>query len=329
MSPKTTSMTMGGAINAALREAMARDERVVLLGEDIADPAGGVMKATAGLSTEFGHSRVRETPISEAAIMGAAVGAAMAGLRPVAEIMINDFLTIAMDQLVNLAAKHHSTTRGASCVPMTVRVGVASRLTSGATHSQSLEAWLMHVPGLKVGYASTPADAKGMLTSCIFDDDPCVFFEDYLAYQVKGEVPVAPYTIPVGQADIKRAGSSVTILSYGWMMPLCLQAAATLAAEGIEAEIVDLRWLVPLDETTILASVAKTRRAVIVHAATRFAGPGAEIAAMIQEQLWGQLKAPVLRVGAPYVPAPASAVLEQLFYPAVETIVAAARTAMG
>lgn len=325
----TTTMTMGAALNAALREAMTRDPRVILIGEDIADPAGGVMKCTAGLSTEFGHSRVRETPISEAAIMGAAVGAAMAGMRPVAEIMINDFMTIAMDQLVNLAAKHYSTTRGAASVPLTVRMGVASKLTSGATHSQSLEAWLMHVPGLKVGYPSTPADAKGMLASCILDDDPCVLFEDYMAYQAKGEVPSGHFTVPIGLADIRRPGSAVTILSYGWMMGNCLAAAQALAKDGIEAEVVDLRWLLPLDERTIVESVAKTRRAVIVHAATRFAGPGAEIAALIQEHLHGQLKAPVLRVGSPFVPAPASAVLEAVYYPSVEDVVRAVKKAMG
>jgi pyruvate dehydrogenase E1 component beta subunit len=324
-----STMMTGAAINAALREAMLRDERVVLIGEDIADPAGGVMKATAGLSTEFGHHRVRETPISEAAIMGAAAGAAMAGLRPVAEIMINDFLTIAMDQLVNLAAKHFSTTRGAASMPLTVRVGVASRLTSGATHSQSLEGWLMHIPGLKVGYPSTPADAKGMLASCILDEDPCIFFEDYTTYQIKGDVPEEHYTVPIGEAAIRRSGNAVSILSYGWMMGNALQAAATLAGEGIDAEVIDLRWLLPLDEATILDSVAKTGRAVIVHAATRFAGPGAEIAALIQEHLLGKLKAPVLRVGSPFVPAPASAVLEQVFYPSAEDIASAARKAVG
>ncbi|HKY92131.1 MAG TPA: transketolase C-terminal domain-containing protein [Nevskiaceae bacterium] len=329
MSAHVLTMTTAAALNAALREAMARDPKVVPIGEDIADPAGGVMKVTAGLSTEFGHDRVRETPISEAGIMGAAVGAAMAGLRPVAEIMINDFMTIALDQLVNLAAKHHATTRGASKVPLTVRMGVASKLTSGATHSQSLEAWLMHIPGLKVGYPSNPADAKGMLAACILDDDPCVLFEDYMAYGTKGDVPSTPHTVPIGQADVKRPGSAVSILSYGWMMPQCLAAAEKLAAEGIDAEVVDLRWLLPLDEETILSSVAKTKRAVIVHAATRFAGPGAEIAAMIQEALFGQLKSPVLRVGVPFAPAPASAVLEAVFYPSVERIVAEVKKAVG
>lgn len=328
MSTHVLTMTTASALNAALREAMTHDPKVVLIGEDIADPAGGVMKVTAGLSTEFGHDRVRETPISEAGIMGAAVGAAMAGLRPVAEIMINDFMTIALDQLVNLAAKHHSTTRGASKVPLTVRMGVASKLTSGATHSQSLEAWLMHIPGLKVGYPSNPSDAKGMLAACILDDDPCVLFEDYMSYGTKGEVPATPYTIPIGQADVKRPGSAVSILSYGWMMPQCLAAASQLAAEGIDAEVVDLRWLLPLDEETILSSVAKTQRAVIVHAATRFAGPGAEVAAMIQEHLFTTLKSPVLRVGVPFAPAPASAVLEAVFYPSVEQIVAEAKKAM-
>jgi acetoin:2,6-dichlorophenolindophenol oxidoreductase subunit beta len=321
---KATSMTMAAAINQALHSAMARDEGVFMIGEDIADPAGGVMKVTAGLSTKFGHDRVLETPISEAAIMGAAVGAAMTGMRPVAEIMINDFLMIAMDQLVNVAAKHHYTSNGASKVPLTVRTGVASQFGSGATHSQSLEAWFMHTPGLKVAVPSTAYDAKGMITSCIFDDDPCVFMEHYSLYQDKSDVPTADYEIPIGKADVKRAGKDVSLISYGWTVKSCLAAAEALAAQGIDAEVIDLRWLLPLDVETVLACVARTRRAVIVHAATRFCGAGAEIASTIHEELFGTLAAPVRRVAAPFVPAPATSALEPYYFPTVEQIVAAA-----
>ena len=321
MGKEFEDLTIGQAINQALYHALKRDPDVFLLGEDIADPAGGVMKITSGLSSEFGEDRVRDTPISEAAIMGAAAGASMAGMRPVAEIMVNDFLTIAMDNLVNVAAKHRFTTNGASSVPLTVRAPMASRFGSGATHSQSLEAWFMHTPGLKVAFPSTPHDAKGMLTTCIFDDDPCVFFENYSTYQIKGPVPKSSYSIPVGSADIKRRGNDLTLITYGWPVQTCLEAAEALSQRGIEVEIVDLRWLLPIDFPTVLASVMKTGRALIVHAATRFCGPGAEIAATIQEKLFGQLKAPIGRLGSPFVPAPATAALEAEYFMSADNVV--------
>jgi pyruvate dehydrogenase E1 component beta subunit len=324
-----TTVMMREAINLALAEAMAKDERVVLLGEDIADPAGGVLKVTDGLSSRFGHHRVRDTPISESAIIGAATGAAMAGLRPVAEIMIGDFLGVCLDQLVNHAAKLHYMTGGAVSVPLTVRTAVCGRSQFGATHSQSLEAWLMHCPGLKVGMPSTPFDAKGMLTTCIFDDDPCVLMENVTLYQKSGSVGVGEYAIPMGLADVKRAGSDVSFITYGTLVDDCLAAADTLHQQGISAEVVDLRWLVPLDREAILASVAKTKRAVVVHSATRFCGPGAEIAALIAEELSGELAAPVQRVGAPYVPIPTAAPLEQAYYPDLDKIVGGALRTLG
>lgn len=325
METNVQTMTMGAAINQCLRHALETDPDVILLGEDIAEPAGGVMKITSGLSDEFGEQRVRDTPISECAIMGAAAGAAIAGMRPVAEIMINDFIAIGMDQLVNLAAKHHYTSNGAVPVPLTVRTGVASRLGTGATHSQSLEAWLMHVPGLKVAFPSNAYDAKGILATCINDDDPCVFFEDYTLYALKGEVPLEDYRIPLGKAKIVRSGKDLTVITYGWPVHACQEAAAQLADEGIEAELVDLRWLLPLDYETILESVGRTRRAIVVHAATRFCGPGAEIAATIQQELFDVLAAPVGRVAAPFTPAPAAPAMEALYFPSVAKIVEEAR----
>lgn len=321
---ETTDVGLRDAINMALAQAMERDERVVLLGEDIADPVGGVLKVTAGLSSRFGHHRVRDTPISETAIMGAAVGAAIAGLRPVAEIMIADFISLCLDQLANHAAKLRYMTGGEVTVPLTVRTTVCGRAQFGATHSQSLEAWLMHVPGLHVAMPSNPFDAKGMLTTCIFNEDPCVFLENMVLYQKSGPVGTGDYSIPLGQADVKRPGDHVTLIGYGTTVDDCLAAAETLQAQQVSAEVLDLRWLAPLDSAAILESVSKTKRAVIVHTATRFCGPGAEVAALISEELLRDLAAPVERVGAPHVPIPTAAVLEQQYYPNADQIVTAA-----
>jgi pyruvate dehydrogenase E1 component beta subunit len=272
---------------------------------------------------------VRDTPISEAAIIGAAMGAAAAGLRPVAEIMIMDFIGIALDQLVNGAAKLHYMTSGKLKAPLTLRTSVTARFGAGATHSQSLEAWLMHIPGLKVAMPSTPFDAKGMLTTCILDDDPCVFIEDACLYQRIGQVPAEPYSIPVGEAEVKATGSDVTLITYGWLTHECLAVAEQLAGDGISVEVVDLRWLLPLDTDTILATVEKTGRAVIVHAATRFAGPGAEIAALVNEELFGRLAAPVQRVAAPFVPIPAAPVMEQVYFPSQSAITEAVKATLA
>lgn len=317
-------MTMREALNLAMDQALARDERVLLLGEDIADP--GANGPTRGLSTKYGADRVLDTPISEAAIVGAAIGAAMDGMLPVAEIMIMDFIGIAVDQIVNHAAKVRFMTGGRTTAPITVRTQVYGGLGTGGTHSQSLEAWFMHVPGLKVVVPAAPRDAKGLLTSAIFDDDPCVFVETIRLQGQRGMVPVDPgFAIPLGEADIKRPGNDVTLIAYGRGVVESLAAATALEAEGIDAEVLDLRTLVPLDVPAIIESVGRTRRAVVVHDAVQFAGPGAEIAATLQRELFGHLAAPVERVGARFVPNPAPPTLEAAIYPGLERITDAVR----
>jgi 2-oxoisovalerate dehydrogenase E1 component len=313
---ETKQMTMCEAINHTLDLALTADERVFLLGEDLHDPAGGVVKQTYGLSTKHGIDRVRPTPIAEQAIVGASIGAAMAGMRPIPEIMINDFLAVCLDQVTNHAAKLRYMSGGRTNVPLVIRTITAGNVGSfGAQHSQSLEAWLTHTPGLKVVYPSTPADAKGLLLASIDDEDPVVFFESMRLYFSPGEVPLESYRIPLGLADIKREGSDISILSWGWACGEALAAAEALAADGINAEVVDLRSLVPLDRETILESVAKTGRALIAHSAVEFGGFGAELAAMLQERLHGKLKAPVGRVGAAYTPIAFAQGLEQLHFP--------------
>ena len=317
-------MTMREALNLALDEALRADDRVFLLGEDIADP--GASGPTAGLSTKYGHDRVLDTPISEAAIVGAAIGAAIDGMLPVAEIMIMDFIGIAADQLINNAAKLRFMTAGRTTAPITIRTQVYAGLATGATHSQSLEAWFMHIPGMKVIVPSTPRDGKGLLTTSIFDEDPCLFIETIRLQSKKGPVPLEPgFSIPFGQADIKRPGTDVTLISYGRSVHDALAAAVILQEQGVSAEVVDLRTLVPLDVETIVESARRTRRVVIVHDAVQFAGPGAEIAAILQSELFGELAAPVERVGARFVPNPAAAALEAHVYPSPGRIVEAAQ----
>jgi acetoin:2,6-dichlorophenolindophenol oxidoreductase subunit beta len=320
-----TTRSMREALNLALAEALALDPAVVLIGEDLADPGGGISQVTKGLSTAFGTDRVRDTPISEVAIVGAAIGAAMGGLRPVAEVMIMDFISIALDQLVNHAAKARFMSGGTVGVPLTVRTAVFGGIGSGATHSQTLEAWLAHVPGLKVVMPSTPADAKGLLTTCIFDDDPCVFIENVALYGSKGPVPDGDHRVPLGAADVPRTGADVTVVTYGRTVRDALGAADELAAEEIDVEVVDLRTLVPLDTATVLASAAKTRRVVVAHHATRFAGFGAEVAATINEELFGELLAPVTRVGARFAPIGSAPVLEASVMPSAASIAEAVR----
>nr|BFE38088.1 alpha-ketoacid dehydrogenase subunit beta [Actinomadura rugatobispora] len=321
-------MTMREALNLALDQALARDERVFLLGEDIADP--GATGPTAGLSTRYGADRVLDTPISESAIVGAAVGAAMEGFRPVAEIMIMDFIGIAADQLVNNGAKLRFMTGGRTAAPITVRTQVYGGLGTGATHSQSLEAWFMHIPGLKVIVPSTPRDGKGLLTSAIFDDDPCVFVETIRLQGRRGMVPVDPeFAIPLGEAEVKRPGTDVTLIGYGRGVVEMLDAAAALEAGDVSAEVLDLRTLVPLDVPAMVESVGRTRRAVVVHDAVRFAGPGAEIAAILHRELFDVLEAPVERVGARFVPNPAPPALESQIYPSADRVVAAAERTLA
>src|ERR1700740_1085981 len=320
-------MSMREALNLALDQALESDERVFLLGEDIADP--GASGPTAGLSTKYGHDRVLDTPISEAAIVGAAIGAAIDGLLPVAEIMIMDVIGIAAGQLINNAAKLRFMTGGRTTAPITIRTQVYAGLATGATHSQSLEAWFMHIPGMKVIVPSTPRDGKGLLTTAIFDQDPCLFVETIRLQSKKGPVPVeAGFSIPLGQADIKRAGTDVSVISYGRSVHEALAAAATLADQDVSAEVVDLRTLVPLDVETMVESARRTRRAVIVHGDVQFAGPGAEIAAILQSELFGRLAAPVERGGARFVPTPAPAALEVQVYPSPARIIEAAQRAL-
>lgn len=324
----TKPLTGLAAITEALDIALAADGRVFLLGEDLADPGGGVSGATKGLSTKHGKDRVVDTPISEAAILGAAIGAAIEGRIPVPEIMIMDFIGIAVDQIVNHAAKVRFMSGGRTSVPLTVRTATFGGSGTGATHSQSLEAWFMHTPGLKVVVPSTPADVKGLLLSSIFDPDPVVFVESVALHRLKGEVPVGDVRIPLGVADIKRPGDDVTIITYGRGVVDSLAAAEDLAADGISAEVLDLRTLMPLDMETVLASVARTGRAVVTHYAVEFAGPGAEVTARINAELFGQLKAPVTRVGARFRPIPAVH-LESSVYPSPAKIVAAVKESVS
>jgi acetoin:2,6-dichlorophenolindophenol oxidoreductase subunit beta len=313
-------MTMREALNLALDQALAADDRVVLLGEDIADP--GASGPTKDLSTKYGADRVLDTPISEAAIIGAATGLALDGFLPVAEIMIMDFIGIAADQIINHAAKLRFMSAGRTPAPITVRTQVYGGLGTGATHSQSLEAWFMHIPGLKVIVPSSPRDGKGLLSSAIFDEDPCIFVETIRLQGVRGPVPEDPgFRIPLGEADIKRPGRDVSIIAYGRGVIEALAAAAQLESSGVQAEVVDLRTLVPLDVPGMVDSVRRTKRAVIVHDAVTFAGPGAEVAATLQEQLFGELAAPIARVGARFVPNPAARNLEAEVYPNANRII--------
>jgi acetoin:2,6-dichlorophenolindophenol oxidoreductase subunit beta len=316
---ETAQMTLAVAINSALHLAMEADDKVVLLGEDVAEPIGGVFKTAKGLSTKFGTRRVRSTPIAEGAIAGAAVGLALAGYHPVAEIMFFDFTTLTLDQVLNHAAKLRYMSGGATPAPITVTTVVGSS-HYGAQHAQSLEAWYMHTPGINVVMPSTPTDAKGLMMSCLASPDPSLFIlHSGLLYSRKDQVPVGAYTIPLGTANTIRPGRDVTIVTYGPQVTVAEQAAATLAEQGVEAEIIDLRTLVPLDFPTVLESVERTRRAVVVHEATQFCGPGAEISSRIHEELFNDLLAPVGRVGATFTPVPFSKSLNS--HPTPEKIV--------
>ncbi|WP_067815481.1 alpha-ketoacid dehydrogenase subunit beta [Nocardia inohanensis] len=318
------------ALGSALDDALERDPAVFLLGEDIADPGGGVFKVSAGLSTKYGAHRVRATPISEQAIMGAAIGAAVAGMRPVAEIMLMDFLAVCMDQLSNHAAKLRYMSGGQTSVPLTVRCAAGAGMQFGAQHSEMLEAWLTHVPGLKVVVPSNPADAKGLLTAAIFDPDPVVVIEQSLLYFAPPQpVPVGHHVVPLGVAATPRPGRDITLISYGRQVHDALAAAQVLAADGIEAEVIDLRSLVPLDERAVLESVARTRHAVVVHEAVRRTGFGAELAALISEQLFDELGAPVARVTGANTPVPYAKPLEDAFLPNPDAIVAAVRATLA
>lgn len=324
----TREITFAQAVREALAEEMRRDPAVFIIGEDVAE-AGTPFKVLSGLVEEFGAQRVMDTPISEAGITGMAVGAAMTGLRPVVDIMFGDFITLAMDQIANQAAKVHYMSGGKLTVPMVVRTTMGATRRSGAQHSQSLHAWVSHVPGLKVALPSTPYDAKGLLKTAIRDDNPVVFFEDKMMYQVKGPVPEDEYTLPFGVADVKRAGEDITLVATSSMVHVALAAAEMLAADGISAEVIDPRTTVPLDTQTLIESAKKTGRAIVVDEGYERYGVTAEIASVIADGAFYDLEAPVKRMGASDVPVPFSPVLEDLTVPTAETVATAARTLCG
>ena len=302
------------AYNRALDEAMAADPSVIMLGEDIGDKeGGGVFKVTGGLSTKYGDDRVRTTPISEQAIVGAAIGASLAGMRPVAEIMLMNFVTVAMDMITNHAAKLRFMSGGQTNVPITIRTRTGAGMGAAGQHSDMLEAWFAHTAGMKVVIPSTPADAIGLLRACIEDDDPCLFIEDALTRTVSGPAPEANHKLPLGKAHVEREGTDVTFISYGRPLQDMRAMVETLEKEGISVEIVDLRTVSPLDTETIVKSVNKTGRAVVAHEAARSFGVGAEVVARLQEFCFSNLKSPVLRVASKDVPVPFSRKLEQEF----------------
>jgi len=321
------TMTYAQALNDALKIEMQRDPNIYVAGEDVG-VYGGIFGVTAGLLDQFGSKRVRDTPITESAIIGTAVGAASCGLRPVIELMFVDFIGVSMDQLFNQAAKMKYMFGGKAKIPMVLRTTCGAGIGAAAQHSQCLEAWFMHVPGLKVVMPSTPADAKGLLISAIRDDNPVVFLEHKILYALEGEVPAGEYTIPLGKADIKREGKDVTIVATAQAVHTALSAAEKLARDGISVEVLDPRTLSPLDEDAILESVRKTHRLVIVHEAVKFAGPGAEIAALVAEKAFDRLDAPILRIAAPFTPVPFSSALEKEYIPSEEKVIRAIKKVM-
>lgn len=318
------------AVNAALHQAMAQDDKVIVLGEDIADrEGGGVTGATAGLSTEFGDDRVKSTPISEQAIIGAAIGAALAGYKPVAEIMLMNFTAVAMDMIFNHAAKLRFMSGGQSTVPITIRTLTGAGWQTAGQHADHLEGWFAHSAGIKVVAPSNPVDYKGLLLSCIQDPDPCIFIESAGSLFIPAEVPDDLAPIPLGKARVVQEGTDVTIVSWSSQVIRCQQALAPLAEAGISVELIDLRTVSPWDKEAVLASVAKTGRAVIAHEAVRHFGPGGEIASTIAEELFGQLKAPVRRLGAPYSPVPFAKVLEDAYIVSPERVVETVKALMA
>jgi acetoin:2,6-dichlorophenolindophenol oxidoreductase subunit beta len=322
--PATRELTIAQAVNEALAEELRRDEHVFVIGEDVAE-AGTPFKVLSGLVEEFGPDRIVDSPISEAGITGLGVGAAMTGMRPVVDIMFGDFLTLVMDQLANQAAKTHYMSGGKLSVPLVLRTTLGATRRSAAQHSQSLQAWVAHIPGLKVVLPSTPYDAKGLLKSAIRDDNPVVFIEDKMDWRVTGPVPAEEYTVPLGVADVKRAGDDVTLVATSSMVRVCLEAADLLAAEGISAEVVDPRSLVPLDEDALVRSAEKTGRAIVVDEGHRRYGVTAELASTIAERAVYHLDAPVRRLGALDVPVPFSPPLEDETVPTAEGVAATAR----
>ena len=316
------------AVRDAMSTAMRRDEDVFIMGEDIAE-MGGSMGVTQGMLEEFGPERVRNTPISEMAIVGAGIGAAIAGMRPIVEIMYQDFTTLAMEQIVSQAAKHRYMSGGQIKVPLTIRTQGGAGWSPGAQHAQQLEAWFVHVPGLKVVFPSTPEDVRGLLWSSIYEDNPIVFFEHRTLYGIKGEVPDEIEPIEIGKARIHREGEDVTVVATGRLVHESLKAAEQAAEEGISVEVVDPRTLQPLDEDALIASVKKTNRAVVAHEAVTRMGWGAEVAAVVQEKAFDYLDAPVARVGAKFTPIPFAPVMEEWVIPHAKDVLAAIKKTVG
>jgi pyruvate dehydrogenase E1 component beta subunit len=321
-------VTYREAVRDALGAAMRKDESIFIMGEDIAE-MGGSMGVTQGLLDEFGPERVRNTPISEAAIVGAGIGAAMAGMRPVVEIMYEDFLTLSLEQIVNQAAKHRYMSGGQIKVPLTIRTQGGAGWSPGAQHAQQLEAWLVHIPGLKVAYPSTPEDVRGLLWTSIYDDNPVIFFEHRLLYPVKGTVPDELEPIPLGKARVVREGTDVTVIAIGPLVHRSLAAAKMAEEEGISVELVDPRTLQPLDEETLVASVKKTNRVVVAHEAVTRMGFGAEVAAVLQYKAFDYLDAPIERVGAKFAPLAFAPVMEQFVVPNENDVLAAIKRTVG
>ena len=316
------------AVRDAMSTAMRRDDDVFIMGEDIAE-MGGSMGVTQGMLEEFGPERVRNTPISEMAIVGAGIGAAIAGMRPIVEIMYQDFTTLAMEQIVSQAAKHRYMSGGQIKVPLTIRTQGGAGWSPGAQHAHQLEALFVHVPGLKVVFPSTPEDVRGLLWSSIYEDNPIVFFEHRTLYGIKGEVPDEIEPIEIGKARIHREGEDVTVVATGRLVHESLNAAEQAADEGISVEVFDPRTLQPLDEDALIASVKKTNRAVVAHEAVTRMGWGAEVAAIVQEKAFDYLDAPVARVGAKFTPVPFAPVMEEWVVPHAKDVLAAIKKTVG
>jgi acetoin:2,6-dichlorophenolindophenol oxidoreductase subunit beta len=316
------------AVRDAMSQAMRRDDDIFIMGEDIAE-MGGSMGVTQGMLAEFGPERVRNTPISEMALVGSGMGAAIMGMRPIVEVMYEDFLTLSMEQLVNQAAKHRYMSGGQVKVPLTVRTQGGAGWSPGAQHAQQVEAWFCHVPGLKVVYASTATDVRGLLWSAIYDDNPVVFFEHRTLYPLKEDVPDELEPVPLGQARIHREGSDVTVVAIGRLVHEALKAAEEAETEGISVEVLDPRTLLPLDEEAIVDSVKKTNRCVVTHEAVTRMGFGAEVTAVVQDQAFDWLDAPVERVGAKFAPLPFAPVMEQYVVPHAEDVLNAIRRTVG
>jgi pyruvate dehydrogenase E1 component beta subunit len=317
-------LTSRAAVRQALAEAMRADEDVFIMGEDIAE-MGGSMGVTQGLLDEFGRDRVRNTPISEMAIVGAGIGAAIQGMRPVVEIMYEDFLTLSLEQIVNQAAKHRYMSGGQVKVPLTIRTQGGAGWSPGAQHAQQLEAWLVHIPGLKVVFPSSPNDARGLLWSAIYDDNPVIFFEHRLLYPVKEDAPEELEPVPIGKARVMRDGEDVTVIATGPLVHRSLKAAEQAEADGISVEVIDPRTLQPLDVDALVASVKKTNRAVVAHEAVTRMGFGAEVTAVLQEQAFDWLDAPIERVGAKFAPLAFAPTMEQFVIPQPDDVLAAIR----